>query len=164
MVLETEGDLPSKAQIMGRNQDMWAADFSFSLFFLLEGSTSDWHALRLAWLDKGERAEWCVCGSIFVFWREWDLMAEFCHYCKPVCLLITQFLSFFPYYGIESHSPEYRRGKNREHKRPCGGPLWNTRTHQCSPWAADSGHWTITVWRSHLCSRSWPWHPYIPWP
>ena len=48
-------------------------------------------------------------------------MAEFCHYCKPVCILITQFLSFFPYYGIESHSPEYRRGKNREHKRPCGG-------------------------------------------
>ena len=48
MVLETEGDLPSKAQIMGRTQAMCAADFSFSLFFLLEGSTSDWHALRLA--------------------------------------------------------------------------------------------------------------------
>ena len=37
-----------------------------SVFFLLEGSTSDWHTLRLALLAKGGGAGLCVCGCIFI--------------------------------------------------------------------------------------------------
>ena len=34
-----------------------------------------------------------------------------------------------------------------------------------SPWAADSGHWRNTGWRSqsHLWGRSDPWGPYVLW-